>query len=40
AHELACRASDAAGNVQPLEAVWDATGFGNNSVQHVQVTVR
>lgn len=38
-HELACRATDAAGNVQPLEPVWDATGFGNNSVQRVQVGV-
>jgi len=39
-HELACRATDAAGNVQPLEPVWDATGFGNNSVQRVQVSVQ
>jgi DMSO/TMAO reductase YedYZ molybdopterin-dependent catalytic subunit len=39
-HELSCRATDAAGNVQPLEPPWDATGFGNNSVQRVQVTVR
>jgi DMSO/TMAO reductase YedYZ molybdopterin-dependent catalytic subunit len=39
-HELACRATDEAGNVQPLEPVWDATGFGNNSVQRIAVTVR
>jgi DMSO/TMAO reductase YedYZ molybdopterin-dependent catalytic subunit len=39
-HELACRATDAAGNVQPLEPLWDATGFGNNSVQRVQVSVQ
>lgn len=39
-HELACRATDAAGNVQPLEAPWDLTGFGNNGVQRIQVTVR
>jgi DMSO/TMAO reductase YedYZ molybdopterin-dependent catalytic subunit len=38
-HELACRAADAAGNVQPLEPPWDATGFGNNAVQRVAVTV-
>jgi hypothetical protein len=38
-HELACRATDEAGNVQPLEAPWDLSGFGNNSVQRVQVTV-
>jgi DMSO/TMAO reductase YedYZ molybdopterin-dependent catalytic subunit len=39
-HELACRATDRAGNVQPLEPPWDVSGFGNNSVQRVQVTVR
>jgi DMSO/TMAO reductase YedYZ molybdopterin-dependent catalytic subunit len=39
-HELACRASDGAGNVQPLEPPWDLSGFGNNAVQRVQVTVR
>jgi DMSO/TMAO reductase YedYZ molybdopterin-dependent catalytic subunit len=38
-HELACRATDSAGNVQPMEPVWDATGFGNNAVQRVQVSV-
>ena len=40
AHELACRATDAAGNVQPLEPVWDQTGFGNNAVQRVKVHVK
>ena len=39
-HELRCRATDAAGATQPLEPEWDATGFGNNSVQCVEVTVR
>jgi DMSO/TMAO reductase YedYZ molybdopterin-dependent catalytic subunit len=39
-HELACRASDAAGNTQPLEAPWDVSGFGNNGVQRIHVTVR
>ena len=39
-HELACRATDEAGNTQPLEPVWDATGFGNNAVQRVRVTVQ
>ena len=38
-YELACRATDAAGNEQPLEPVWDLGGFGNNSVQRVRVTV-
>ena len=39
-HELACRATDAAGDVQPLEAPWDLSGFGNNGVQRIHVTVR
>jgi len=39
-HELACRASDAAGNTQPLEPPWDLAGFGNNGVQRIHVTVR
>jgi len=38
-YELACRATDAAGHVQPLEPPWDVTGFGNNGVQRVHVTV-
>ena len=32
--------TDEAGNQQPLEAPWDLSGFGNNGVQTVQVTVR
>lgn len=39
-HELACRATDESGNVQPLEAPWDSGGFGNNVVHRVAVTVR
>jgi DMSO/TMAO reductase YedYZ molybdopterin-dependent catalytic subunit len=39
-HVLACRATDANGAVQPLEPVWDNSGFGNNVVQEVAVTVR
>jgi DMSO/TMAO reductase YedYZ molybdopterin-dependent catalytic subunit len=39
-HELACRATDAAGNVQPLGAPWNYQGMGNNVVQRVRVTVR
>ena len=38
-HELACRATDAEGNAQPLEPPWDVTGFGNNAVQRVAVSV-
>jgi hypothetical protein len=39
-HELACRATDAAGNAQPLEAPWNYQGMGNNVVQGIPVTVR
>ncbi len=39
-HELACRATDAAGMTQPLEPEWNTNGMGNNAVQRVQVTVR
>ena len=38
-HELACRATDAQGNRQPLEPPWDLSGFGNNAVQRVRVAV-
>lgn len=39
-HELACRATDAAGNTQPEEPRWNHHGFQNNAVQRVGVTVR
>jgi DMSO/TMAO reductase YedYZ molybdopterin-dependent catalytic subunit len=39
-HELRCRASDAGGATQPLDPVWDATGFGNNAAQIVEVTAQ
>jgi DMSO/TMAO reductase YedYZ molybdopterin-dependent catalytic subunit len=39
-HVLACRATDANGETQPLEQRWDNGGFGNNVVQRVDVTVR
>jgi DMSO/TMAO reductase YedYZ molybdopterin-dependent catalytic subunit len=39
-HELACRATDAAGAVQPLAPEWNVNGMGNNAVQRVAVTVR
>jgi hypothetical protein len=38
-HELACRATDATGAVQPLEQHWNYQGMGNNTVQRVRVTV-
>jgi DMSO/TMAO reductase YedYZ molybdopterin-dependent catalytic subunit len=39
-HELACRATDAAGHVQPLEQAWNQQGMGVNHAQRVAVTVR
>ena len=39
-HELSCRATDAAGNTQPLDPPWNFQGHGNNSVQRFTVTVR
>ncbi|NJO23223.1 MAG: sulfite oxidase [Sphingomonadales bacterium] len=39
-HELACRATDADGEAQPLETRWDAGGFGNNAVHKMHVMVR
>ncbi|MFP7572107.1 sulfite oxidase [Marivita sp. S2033] len=38
-HELACRATDADGNTQPLEAPFDMAGFANNAVHRVTVHV-
>ena len=39
-YELWCRASDAAGNEQPVDANWNVKGYENNVVQSVPVTVR
>ena len=36
-HELCCRATDSAGNTQPLEPEWNYGGFCNNAVQRVHV---
>jgi hypothetical protein len=38
-YELCCRATDAAGNVQPLSAPWNAHGVCNNQVQRIKVIV-
>jgi hypothetical protein len=38
-HELLCRATDSAGNVQPLQGVWNHGGYSNNAVQRVRVKV-
>jgi DMSO/TMAO reductase YedYZ molybdopterin-dependent catalytic subunit len=39
-HVLACRATDANGETQPLDPPWDYFGFGNNAVHRMRVTVR
>ncbi len=38
-HELSCRATDGAGNTQPLAAEWNYDGFCNNAVQRVRAVV-
>jgi DMSO/TMAO reductase YedYZ molybdopterin-dependent catalytic subunit len=38
-YELCSRATDAAGNTQPLEAPWNTGGYANNAVQRVPVHV-
>jgi len=38
-HVLSCRATDEAGNRQPLQQSWNYQGMGNNLVQTVPVTV-
>jgi DMSO/TMAO reductase YedYZ molybdopterin-dependent catalytic subunit len=38
-HELCCRATDSAGNEQPLEAPWNLGGYANNEVQRVPAIV-
>jgi DMSO/TMAO reductase YedYZ molybdopterin-dependent catalytic subunit len=38
-HQLACRASDANGRVQPLQQDWNVGGYCNNMVQTVNLTV-
>ncbi len=39
-HVLTCRASDAKGRTQPLDAPWNLQGMGNNVAQVLRVTVR
>ena len=38
-HELQCRATDSTGQRQPIDPPWDLSGFGNNGVQRLGVTV-
>ena len=39
-HRLSCRATDADGDIQPLDIPWNYQGMGNNAVQSIEVTVR
>ena len=39
-HRLTCRATDADGDIQPLDIPWNYQGMGNNAAQVVAVTVR
>ena len=38
-YEVCCRATDAAGNVQPMDPPWNHGGYCNNAVQRIRVTV-
>lgn len=38
-YELLARASDSAGNQQPLEQYWNKGGYGNNIVQRIKIQV-
>jgi sulfane dehydrogenase subunit SoxC len=38
-YELCCRATDSAGNQQPLDAPWNLGGYANNGVHRVPVVV-
>ena len=38
-YELCCRATDSAGNTQPVDPPWNLGGYANNAVQRVPVTV-
>ena len=39
-HELVVRATDDAGNVQPMTQPWNHHGLSNNLVQRIPVLVR
>ncbi len=38
-HQLACRAGDTSGDLQPVDQHWNYQGMGNNAVQRLSVTV-
>ncbi|MEE9298604.1 MAG: sulfite oxidase [Acidimicrobiia bacterium] len=37
-HTLAARATDAVGNTQPLDPIWNRNGYANNVVHRIEVT--
>jgi sulfane dehydrogenase subunit SoxC len=37
---ICSRATDGAGNVQPVEVPWNLKGYANNAVERIGVTVR
>jgi DMSO/TMAO reductase YedYZ molybdopterin-dependent catalytic subunit len=39
-HVISSRATDAAGNTQPLEPHWNLKGYANNAVERIPVTAR
>jgi DMSO/TMAO reductase YedYZ molybdopterin-dependent catalytic subunit len=39
-HVICSRATDAAGNAQPVDAAWNLKGYANNAVERIPVTVR
>jgi sulfane dehydrogenase subunit SoxC len=38
-HEISSRATDSAGNTQPLEPPWNLKGYANNAVERIHVVV-
>lgn len=38
-YTIMCRAKDSAGNIQPLEAIWNRKGYGYNAVYTIHVKV-
>jgi hypothetical protein len=38
-HELCSRATDAAGNTQPLQPAWNLKGYANNGVDRIRAVV-
>ncbi len=39
-HALVARAADAAGNIQPLQSIWNRNGYANNVVHRIEVTAK